>query len=252
MKKNRKLPKVLFLAAFMAMAIIAIAGMNMSTLINSEGLNGTEKKTLLIDTSQENALSKDSIKSSVFGTGLMGSPTNYGVKLNQTKTLATSATRIVTMDLNDGYYSQIKVDTTDMYNAAVDDGRGYARFGYFISIVTRDGAYAAAGSWASGGDANSPIKFYNPGTSTYKYSTREISFKKAGRAQVYGFCQSKNNDSGCGYISYNGNVVMSGTNTNGIIFDGPVTTSDKFVYWATPPSTSGGMQCVRNHRQILQ
>ena len=122
MKKNKRLKKIMFLSVFIALTVIAIAGMNVRTLIISDGLTRTAKKANVTDIDEQNVLNDDTFTSDVTKIGVMGSITNYSKALKQTKSLATSATRTVTMDLNDGYYTQIKVDTTEVYQAGYNTG----------------------------------------------------------------------------------------------------------------------------------
>ena len=115
MKRSKKSINVLFLGLFIALVVIAIAGMNMKTLINSDGLTGTARKANEKDISQPNVLNNDTFTSDLTKMGVMGSITNYGKALSQTKALASSATRTVTLPLNPGYYTQVKLNTTVVY-----------------------------------------------------------------------------------------------------------------------------------------
>ena len=122
MKKNRKSARVVFLGAFIALAVIAIAGINMRTLINNDGLMGTARKAGANDAVVGDVLENYTFTSDTAGTGIMGSITDYSQTLTQLKLLASSANQIVTLPLNPGYYTQVKLDTTEVYEAGYDDG----------------------------------------------------------------------------------------------------------------------------------
>ena len=67
----------------------------------------------------------------------MGSKTNFSKALSKTKALAASATRIVTLDLNDGYYTQVKLNTTNLYNDGISAAKvGTATAGDVLSGKT--------------------------------------------------------------------------------------------------------------------
>ena len=117
MKKNRKSINVLFLGMFIALVVIAIAGMNMRTLINSDGLTGTARKAGANDAVVGDVLENYTFTSDTAGTGVMGSITDYSQTLTQLKLLASSANQTVTLPLNPGYYTQVKLDTTEVYEA---------------------------------------------------------------------------------------------------------------------------------------
>ena len=253
MKEFRESIKAKILVVFIVMLLISIAGMNMRTLINSENLIGTARKASANDAATGDVLENYTFTSDSAGIGVAGSITDYSQTLKQIKLSASSANQTVAIDLGDdaGYYTQINIDTTDVYDAGFNYGAylNASRI-YAFSTVTRDGSKAVSGSMIPIGDNEGPIKIYDPNTSTYQYSTREISFRKAGYAYITGFCDGMNDTSrsGCGYVLYNGNIVLCGNKTTGVIIDGPVTTSDKIVYYATPSSTSGAMTTVRSGR----
>ena len=126
MKKNKKSINVLFLGMFIALVVIAIAGMNMRTLINSDGLTETARKAGANDAVVGDVLENYTFTSDTAGTGVMGSITDYSRALTQLKLLASSANQTVTLPLNPGYYTQVKLDTTEVYEAGYDAGYLYA------------------------------------------------------------------------------------------------------------------------------
>ena len=122
MKRNKKSIKVIFLSVFIALVVIAIAGMNMRTLINSNGVTRIAKKAGANDAVEQDVLENYTFTSDTAGIGVMGSITDYSQTLTQLKLLASSANQTVTLPLNPGYYTQVKLNTTEVYNAGYDDG----------------------------------------------------------------------------------------------------------------------------------
>ena len=125
MNRNKESLKKIFLEVLIAVTTITIAGMNVRILIDSDDLKEIARKSSIKDTNIENVLKNDTSTSEETGTGIMGSKTNFSKALSKTKALAASATRLVTLDLNDGYYTQVKLNTTNLYN----DGTSAAKVG---------------------------------------------------------------------------------------------------------------------------
>ena len=137
MKRNKKSINVLFLGMFIALVVIAIAGMNMRTLINSNGLMGTARKAGANDATRGDVLENYTFTSDTEGIGVAGSITDYSQTLNQIKLEASAANKTVTIPLNPGYYTQINIDTTDVYEAGVSATKvGTATAGNVLSGKT--------------------------------------------------------------------------------------------------------------------
>ena len=157
MKKNRKSSKVLFLAAFMAMAIIAIAGINMRTLINSDGLIGTARKAGANDAVADDVLENHTFTSDTAGICQDGTIKDYSEYEGRFKLLAATPpeSKMFNIALNPGYYTNVNIDATDVYNEGHDDGfdEGYDEgFAYALSnlyINVNVPTYSGSRYWAT-------------------------------------------------------------------------------------------------------
>lgn len=108
MRKRGKKKLIIYLGFLVAVIIIGILGINTRYEINNYGVKKVAKKA------GANATT---------GTGAMGSTTNYGKVLGQLKSNAKAEVKkIVLLDLYDGYYTQIKIDTTSLYKEGVTQG----------------------------------------------------------------------------------------------------------------------------------
>ena len=137
MNRNKESLKKIFLEVLIAVTTITIAGMNVRILIDSDDLKEIARKSSIKDTNIENVLKNDTSTSEETWTGIMGSKTNFSKALSKTKALAASATRIVTLDLNDGYYTQVKLNTTNLYNDGISAAKvGTATAGDVLSGKT--------------------------------------------------------------------------------------------------------------------
>ena len=122
MKRSKKSINVLFLGMFIALVVIAIAGMNMRTLINNTEVTKIARKAGANDASRGDVLENYTFTSDTAGIGVMGSITDYSQTLNQYKIDASAANQTAIIDVDDGYYTQIKLNITDVYNAGYDAG----------------------------------------------------------------------------------------------------------------------------------
>ena len=108
MKRKEKKKITIYLEFLVAVILIGLLGINMRYEINNYGTKKVAKKA------GANATT---------GTGAMGSTTNYGQALGQFKSNAkATAKKIVLLDLYDGYYTQIKIDTSALYKEGETQG----------------------------------------------------------------------------------------------------------------------------------
>ena len=124
MKRNKKSIKVIFLSVFIALVVIAIAGMNMRTLINSNGVTRIAKKAGANDAIAQDVLENYTFTSDTAGINQEGTIKDYSEYEGRFKLLATAApeSKIYNLTLNPGYYTHINVDATDVYNEGHDAG----------------------------------------------------------------------------------------------------------------------------------
>ena len=121
MKKNKGLRKIMFLSVFIALVVIAVAGMNMRTVINSDSLIGTARKT-----GTNYAVAQDKLENNTNTSGINqdSSIKDYSQYEGRFKLLAATPpeSKIYNITLNPGYYTNVIVDATDMYNEWHDEG----------------------------------------------------------------------------------------------------------------------------------
>ena len=124
MKRNKKSIKVIFLSVFIALVVIAIAGMNMRTLINSNGVTRIARKAGANDAIAQDVLENYTFTSDTAGINQEGTIKDYSEYEGRFKLLATAApeSKIYNLTLSPGYYTHINVDATDVYNEGYDDG----------------------------------------------------------------------------------------------------------------------------------
>ena len=124
MKRNKKSINVLSLGMFIALVVIAIAGMNMRTLINSNGVTRIARKAGANDAIAQDVLENYTFTSDTAGINQEGTIKDYSEYEGRFKLLATAApeSKIYNLTLNPGYYTHINVDATDVYNEWHDEG----------------------------------------------------------------------------------------------------------------------------------
>ena len=124
MKRNNKSINVLFLGMFIALVVIAIAGMNMRTLINNNGVTRIAKKAGANDAVAKDVLENYTFTSDTAGINQEGTIKDYSEYEGRFKLLATAApeSKIYNLTLSPGYYTHINVDATDVYNEGHDEG----------------------------------------------------------------------------------------------------------------------------------
>ena len=120
MKKKGRTSKVIYLGIFVTISVIILAGMNMKTIINNDGVMKVAKKAGANDAAIEDVLENYTFTSDKAGIGVMGSITDYSNTLMELKLKAADANKTVTFDVPDGYYTQVNIDATDVYNAGAD------------------------------------------------------------------------------------------------------------------------------------
>lgn len=194
MKKKGRISKVIYLGIFVTISVIILAGMNMRTIINNDGVMVVAKKAGANDATIGEVLENYTFTSDKAGIGVMGSISDYSKTLMVLKLKAADANKTVTFDVPDGYYTQVNIDATDVYNAGADlalvgtAGKGDVLAGKTFTNSTTIGATgtmpnngAITASLNPGGSYTIPAGYHN-GSGKITVNKKAATFKATTRS----------------------------------------------------------------------